>query len=398
MPSAGFDACLLIFLPKPAKNRSGGAQADVEARPDAEAEQTLAIAAALHQAGGTKPLLLCETDGWTHQEARRLNLPCLATKSRYNPLCLIKLWLWQRRQGRLLIQTVGEGSPALGRLVKSWRKQNAVLAHAFFVCPPSAPDHQNKALWTGRKIFCGSQHIRRCLAEAEPGDVKDRLVLLPPGIETDRYIPAGKPAAQDKYASAPAPGAAGARHFIFGMNCGLDVRSGALVVVRAMAAMWQGEGLPPWEVRILGSGRRFAEVFAEAEQLGVTSRLCLLGDQTAPDFLAACHAWLAPGTSAEERPEALWAGFVAGLPVICSKSALHQERLVERDAAVMVKPNNPQALAGAMIALMTDAALRQSLIERAATLPERWELRRMAAEALRCFSVWERITHEMHNM
>ncbi|MDR2054384.1 MAG: glycosyltransferase [Desulfovibrio sp.] len=390
MPSADFDACLVIFLPKGMKNRQGCDCADIHAPPDAEEEQALAIALALREGGRTKPYLLCARESWVQRQAAALKLPCLAVRNRYNPLNLLKLWLWQRRQASLLIQTVGEGSLRSGRRVQRWRKQGAaLLAHAFFVRLPSDACRKGKALWAARKIFCGCESIRRNLAEADPGGVKDRLVLLAPGINQDRYSPTrpGEVAERGKMEENPWLPARG-RHFIFGMGCGLAAQSGALTAVRAMAALWQVGDLPPWEVRITGSGSRFAEVLEEAERLGVVSRLCLLGNQSAPDFLAACHVWLAPGTSPEERPDALWAGFAAGLPVICSRSALHVERLAGHDAAIMVEPDDPQALAGAMIELMSNPGLRQGLLTRAVALRGKWELGRMAAEACRFFSSW----------
>ncbi|MDR1659293.1 MAG: glycosyltransferase [Desulfovibrio sp.] len=392
MPSADFDASLLIFLPEGSKNRQGRDCTDVHAPPDAEEEQALAIALALREAGRTSPCLLCARGSWAQREATALKLPHLAVGSRYNPLNLLKILFWQRRYATLHIQTVGEGSLRSGCLVQRWRKRGtAILAHAFFVRLPSEACRKGKALWAARKIFCGCEIIRRDLAGADPGGMEDRLVLLAPGINQTRYFPSparGSEIAEKGRAEENPRLSAGERHFVFGMGCGLVAHSGALAAVRAMAALWQVGELPPWEVRITGSGPRFAEVLEEAERLGVASRLCLLGNQSAPDFLAACHAWLAPGTSPEERPDVLWAGFAAGLPVICSKSALHVERLAGHDAAIMVEPDDPQALAGAMIELMSNPGLRQELLTRAAALRGKWELERTAGGACRLFSSW----------
>jgi glycosyltransferase involved in cell wall biosynthesis len=391
MSSADFDACLLIFLPGETRDRRNR-DPDAHAPPDAEEEQALAIALALREAERTRPYLLCARGSWAHREAAALKLPHLAVRGRYNPLDLLKLWFWQRRQALLLIQTVGEGSLRTGYLVRGWRKQGtAILAHAFFVRLPSEACRKGKALWAARKIFCGCEFIRRNLAEADPGGVKDRFVLLAPGVSQSRYcfVPAHESeAAEEGKAEENAWLPAKGRHFIFGMGCGLETQSGALAVVRAMAALWQVGDLPPWEVRITGSGPRFAEILGEAERLGVVSRLCLLGNQSAPEFLASCHVWLAPGTSSEERPDALWAGFAAGLPVICSKSALHAERLAGHDAAVMVEPDDPQALAGAMIELMSGTVLRQEVLMRSASLRGKWKLECMTEDARRFFSSW----------
>ncbi|MDR2573947.1 MAG: glycosyltransferase family 4 protein [Desulfovibrio sp.] len=390
MPLVDFDACLLIFLPGTAKNRRGCDGTDVHG-PDVEAEQALTIALALRAAGGASPLLLCAKGDWAHREALAHGLPHLAVGYRCNPWNLLKLRLWQRRYAFLLIQTVGESALFLGHLVRRWRRDGTtVLAHAFFVTPPSGKCRKSKSLWAAHKIFCGNGGIRQTLLEADPGGMDERFVLLAPGINRQRYAPdlGGEVAETENSGKEAMQKPPVGERFIFGMGRGLVARSGVLTVVRAMAALWQVADLPPWEMRVTGSGPRFAEALEEAERLGVASRLCLLGEQYAPDFLAACHAWLAPGLSSEEMPDAFWAGFAAGLPVICSKSALHMERLAGRDAALVVEPDDPQALAGAMIALMSDSGLRQDLSARAATLREQCGLERMAGEVCRFFSFW----------
>ena len=121
--------------------------------------------------------------------------------------------------------------------------------------------------------------------------------------------------------------AAAQGRFVFGLADALTPRSGAQVVMRAMAAIWQRDDLPPWEVRALGGGPRLAEILDEAENLGVASRLSMLNEQYLPEVLPRCHAWIAPGSSPEELPESLWGGVAAGLPLLCSQSPLHLERL-----------------------------------------------------------------------
>ena len=161
-----------------------------------------------------------------------------------------------------------------------------------------------------------------------------------------------------------------------------------------MAAIWQRDDLPPWEVRMLGGGPRFQEVLEEAAALGVESRLCLLNEQYAPDVLRNCHAWLAPGSSPEEAPETLWSGFAAGLPVICSRSGLHLERLGGPDqaqnAALTVEENDPQALAKAMIEIMQDAEPRHRLAQCGRALAPSTGLQHMADQACALFEAWLR--------
>ena len=316
-----------------------------------EAEQALAMTAALTEDGRFTPLLVCRRGAWLHQRAAERGVPLLAVGGAGDVAGLVRLWRWQRRCNFLIIQTVGEEALGLSRRVLGMRKKgSAHLAHAFFVRPPAPDVARGRPCRAASRVFCGSEHVRASLhelwrnlpAKRRPDALLD---LLAPGIPLAEYPPApetGRP--------------------VFGMGESLEPDSGALAVVRAMAALWQREDLDPWEVRMFGSGTRFAEILREAESLGVAGRLAILGEQP-PEVLAQCSAWLAPGTSPEEMPQTLWAGIALGVPLICALSPLHRERLAGAPphAAVRIRESDPQALARAMIAVMRDERLRARL-------------------------------------
>lgn len=313
-----------------------------------EAEQALAMTCALLEDGRFTPLLVCRRGSELHRRAAGRGLPLLPLGGMADH---VRLWRWQRRHAFLTIQTVGEEAQGLSRRVLGMRKKgSAHLAHAFFVRPPAQETARGRALRAADRVFCGSEHVRQSLLELWAGIPDKRrpealLDLLAPGIPLADYVPASAPA--------------GGGHFVFGMGESLAPRSGALAVVRAMAALWQREDLPPWEVRMFGAGPRFEEVLHEAESLGVAGRLAILGEQP-PEVLRQCSAWVAPGTSPEELPQTLWAGIALDVPLICAHSPLHRERLAGTPphAAVRIRESDPQALARAMIAVMRDGRLR----------------------------------------
>ena len=235
-----------------------------------EEEQTLALVRAMRDGGRLAPLLVCLKGSRLHERARALNLPLLAMSGTGNPLALLRLWNRQRRHKKLLIQTVGEEALALGRRVLRMRPSgSALLAHAFFLRPPAPERCKSKEMRAARYILCGSKHVQnRILAAWEqapdaaapvvpPIVPADALPLLPPGICLEGFDPPS-PFREEE-----------GRHFIFGMGESLAPRSGAQLVARAMAAIWQRDDLPPWEVRMLGGGPRFQEVLEEAAALGV---------------------------------------------------------------------------------------------------------------------------------
>lgn len=247
----------------------------------------------------------------------------------------VALWSILRQMGgeSFCIVAFGERAQRLGRMLQRLaRKKIFAFAPVFLLnAPASCPG------FSGRDIFlCGSRIVAGKLAEGLPDDRRPRFCVCQPGLAFE--APAKRPAS----------------HFVFGMSRSLAPGSGALTVVRAMACIWQREDLPPWEVRMYGEGPRYAEILDAARVLGVAGRLCLLGAQDMRDALAQCSAWLAPGSFAAEPPSALWLGLACRLPVIASKSPLHMERLeAAQDAALLVPERDPQALAQAMIRVLS---------------------------------------------
>lgn len=339
-----------------ARQAEGAAGTDPARLARLEAGQALAMACSLRDGGRFAPLLVCRRGSRLHGDARALGVPALAVGGGGDVAAHARLWLWQRRHKALLIQTVGAEAVGLGRRVLGMRKkESALLSHAFFVRPPAPECCRSRAMRAAARVFCGSEHVRRRIREVWEGMPEKRR----PGASLQVLAP-GIPLADYRLEPEMAAGAGAARRFVFGMGESLAPRSGALLMVRAMAALWQRDDLPPWEIRMFGAGPRFEEVLREAVNLGVASRLCILGDQAPADVLPHCGAWVAPGTSPEELPQTLWAGVAAGLPVICAQSGLHRERLAGAPAAtaLRVEENDPQALARAMIAVMRDERLR----------------------------------------
>lgn len=335
-----------------------------------EARMTLTLARVMRDGGRMAPFVVCSRGSLLAEALCEQKIPHLAIGSGLMAEGLAALRLrWRCRHWRgLLVQTFGQASVSLGGRIQRLRPRGAtLLGHAFLNSPPSRNLLQGgwlRSLVAADCILCGSGHVRDRLAEHQA----DALTPQGPGERRLRLLP---PVVDGESASlldlSPVVAEKGGR-FVFCMRESLLPRSGATLVTRAMAALWQRTDLPPWEVRLYGGGDRFAEVFDEARALGVTSRLSLLGEQDADIMKSAlrqAHAFLAPGSSPEEAPATLWSGLAAGLPSIVSRCPLHEERLRNcENAALFFEDGNPQALAEAMITLMHEAPLRAELAGR----------------------------------
>ncbi len=358
-----------------------------------EEDHVLALACAMRDGGSLAPMLLCLNNSRLHRRAAALNLPILTAGG---PLGLMRLWLWQRKHKHLIVQTFGENSMALGRRVLTMRPAaSTLLSHTFLLRAPHAEICFGKGMLAAHKVLCGSSYVRDRIAKASGitlGETPwrgpknralpltgDPLVLVAPGMSLEGFEPA------PVWPETPADG----QHFVFCMGDALTPRSGANIVIRAMAAIWQRRDLPQWEVRAAGGGPRFQEVLDEAEALGVHSRLCLLNEQSLPPLLCTSHAWIAPGSAPDELPETLGAGLAAHMPVICGQSALHEQRLAAAPGAACVfEENNPQSLAECMINVMINADFRRRTVEAGDALRSELSLESFAAAACAQHEGW----------
>ena len=280
-----------------------------------EEDHALALTCAMRDGGRLAPMLLCQKNSRLHRRAAALNLPILTAGG---PMDFMRLWLWQRKHKHLLVQTFGESGMAIGRRVLTMRPPSStLLSHAFLLRAPRPEVCFGKGMLAAHKILCGSTYVRDRIAKASGitegetawrGPKKralpltdDTLTLAAPGMSIEGFEPA------PEWPAEPTEG----QRFVFCMGDALTPRSGAHIVIRAMAAIWQRRDLPAWEVRAAGGGPRFQEVLDEAESLGVQSRLCLLNEQSLPHLLRTCHAWIAPGSAPDELPETLGAGQAA---------------------------------------------------------------------------------------
>lgn len=365
---------VLFCLGDPQKKQKNGDTAQARRIFQINAVQTLALARCIGERHSSPPLLVLDSGGYLEQAARENGLPYFSA----GPLLGFRLWRWQAREPRLVIQTVGVRSAGSGyRLFRMRKKNSATLAHAFFAEWPDRDIMQGKAFKRARYVLCGDSLIAAHVRALCPGGV--RLLPDAPGIELEQWAPAQcwQP---------------GERHFVFGMGQSLEAASGALLVIRAMSALWQRPDLPQWEVRMFGSGPRFQEILDEAEKLGVAARLCLLSDQPLCREAAKCHAWLLPGENPGELPEVSWAGIAAGAPVICVQNTLHEERLAARSnepsPVLRVRPHDPQGIARAMIGVMKNERLRKRLARGGAAIRPQIAVEAMAARTIGFYEKW----------
>ena len=114
-------------------------------------------------------------------------------------------------------------------------------------------------------------------------------------------------------------------------------------------------------------------------ELGLTGRVHFLGQVAHPLRVIADADVYVISSREEGLGTSVLDAMARGIPV-ASTSAGGLPEMLHQGAGILVPPRNPEALAGAVQRILSDAELRRSLVERASRAVERFSADRMAAE------------------
>ncbi len=212
----------------------------------------------------------------------------------------------------------------------------------------------HRAIWQG--VHAGiaiSDAIRRFLLDVE-GAPEKKLHIVRYGLEFKRIPPEDIDAARGQLRSEldiPED------TFLFGMACRLVAQKGVSDALQAFAIIAQEEAES--HLVIAGDGELKAQLVEEAQNLGIAERVHFLGWRAdVQQVLAALDVFLMPS---------LWEGFGLVLieamskriPVIGTRVSAIPEIVQDGESGLLVAPQDRAALAGAMLALLQDRALRR---------------------------------------
>lgn len=118
---------------------------------------------------------------------------------------------------------------------------------------------------------------------------------------------------------------------------------------------------PYLQFQIVGDGPRLAELRALCSTLGLDSRVAFLGHrEDVPALLGQADAFVLPSRS-EAFPNGAIEAMAAGLPVIASATGGLLDLIESGRTGVLVPPDDPEALAGALEALVISPARAAAL-------------------------------------
>lgn len=340
-------------------------------------EQNLLLARVLRRAGRHDVLLACPEGSVLAAQAGEADVPVVELAGRKSELGL--WWTLNRiaRERRVrLIHTLDAGGCLAGALLRN-RHRELRLVHTV----RAEPIRRRKV-----RDWCARQADALVFVGAETADRMGTDKTQTP-FPLCRVIP---PAARLPFA-ADAVGFSSVGTSSYGLRRrGEDgrfifVASGELTPATDMGALLQAMAylqtmsieLPPWEVRIVGEGPLFADLLDSAEKLGVQARLSLLGGLDRRCFLSDADAVVCCSASGEGDASVLLDAWMYSLPVACTALPVHQAIGEDKVSALFSPPANPVALAGSMLRLMQDPALRVRLGQGGCAALERFRPERM---------------------
>ena len=139
----------------------------------------------------------------------------------------------------------------------------------------------------------------------------------------------------------------------------LSQEKGHADLIRAAAILSGLPGAPRFRVVIVGDGPERDALLHLASELGVQQRIKLAGFQRDMAPYYAMATVLAVPSHSEGSPNVVLEAMAAGLPIVANQVGGIPEILEQDATGLMVLPRSPDAMARAILRLLTDDELRQ---------------------------------------
>ena len=168
------------------------------------------------------------------------------------------------------------------------------------------------------------------------------ILMIPNGVDTERFQPAGETAA------------AGPLHLVF---VGRLVRQKGLDVL--LEALSRLPAALDYRLTIVGDGPLRAELADRAAAPGLSGRVAFAGwtaREAMPGLLRRADLFVFPSRD-EGMPNAVLEAMASGLPVVATRISGNEELVIDGRTGCLVPPDDAAALAEALARLVADRAL-----------------------------------------
>lgn len=283
----------------------------------------------------------------------------LGLRSLLDPRPMIRLAAHLRQERMHLIHTHLRYSDLIGQTAAVLSRTPAVsTVHTIVEGRPSRGADLRRRLdllttrYSGATVIAVSDAVRREYLRLS-GLPPARVETLFNGVNLEQFQP--DPAARKRLRAelGLAPEA-----LVFATVARLRPVKGLQHFVAAAAAV--RDRLPGARFLVVGAGTERASLEAQARALGVQDAIRFVGARTdVPALLAAADVYVQPSLF-DSLPSSVLEEMAVGLPIVATRVGGLPELVADRVSGLLVPPANPEALAGAMLAL-TDADPRERM-------------------------------------
>jgi glycosyltransferase involved in cell wall biosynthesis len=308
-------------------------------------------------------------------ETRRLGVPAVAVRMRsaLDVPALLGLRRVVAERGVALVHTHSSIDSWLGGLAARSRGCPVVRSRHVTIAIPRRRGLVYRL--AGRVITSGEAAGRVVAAAGVPAD---RIVAIPPGIDTARFHPGvSGQAVRHELGLDTAP--------VVGLVANIRGSKGHNVFLEAARAVLDAR--PATRFLIVGDGIGFDEVRGRVRAMGLDTAVRMTGfRRDIPQVMAALDVLVLPSIRSEAASQVIPQALAVGTPVVATTVGGSAELVREGETGRLVPPGDAPALAAAILATLTDPAAARAEARRGqALVRERHSLDAAMARTVRVY-------------
>ena len=334
-------------------------------------ENTVASIVGLARAGYDCALAVSfrESEAAVLEDARRRGVRLIDVRSLGREVALLsdlaalrQLWRILRAERPAIVHTHTSKAGFIGRLAARIARVPAVIhqphGHIFYgyygprLTAFYAALERRAARWSDRIITLTDQGIEEHLARSIGR--REQFTTVPSGVDVDRLRAAAPPRAEARRRLGLPPDA----FIVVALGRFVPIK-GFDLLVEALPAVVAGVGSA--RLLLIGDGPERAALEGRAAALGVAGRMQITGAMTdVTGYLAAADVVAVPSRN-EGMGRVLVEAMALGIPVVGAAVGGIPAVIVDGECGRLVPPDDPPALATALVDLGRDGALRGKL-------------------------------------
>ncbi len=304
-------------------------------------------------ARGHEVSVLCAPQARILEEAPRFGVPITALpigRKRLSGLLALRRWLLANHPD--VVNTHSSTDSWLTGLACATLAKPPAIVRTRHISAPIAVNAAAKWLYgrSARHVVTTGESLRQKLIH-DLGLLPERVTSVPTGIDPARFAPG------DKTAVRQALNLDVNRHYL-GIVATLRSWKGHLYLLEAFARL----DLPDWTLLIIGEGPMLENIKARITELALQQRVILAGQQTNPEaWMRALDIFCLPSYANEGVPQSVMQAMLTGLPIVTTPVGAILEAVSDVETALIVEPQNAEALAVAIGRLIREEFLAKNL-------------------------------------